>query len=306
MCLESPKVVRKGDYFYLVSAEGGTAGPATSHMVVVARSKSIHGPWENSPYNPLVHTYSADEPWWSKGHGTLFDDVNANWWIVYHAYEKGRYTLGRQTLFDPIDWTQDDWPILAKTPHPLPSANGRVGGMKLSDDFSGPSLGLQWMAWRNYAGVQLKDGRLFLTAKGSGPGNARLLLVTATDAAYEVQAEVTLPSGGIGGLILFYNEKAFAGLTSDGKEFTLYRDATIATREPNRFGSHFFLKIVNRQDRCAFLVGADGKTWTSLLHDVDVSGLHHNNFGGFLALRPGLMAAGTGEVRFDRFVYKNP
>jgi beta-xylosidase len=304
-CLEAPKVVRKGDYFYLISAEGGTAGPATSHMVVVARSKSINGPWENSPYNPLVHTYSADEQWWSKGHGTLIDDVNGNWWIVYHAYEKGLHTLGRQTLLDPIDWTQDGWPILAKTAHPLPPGDGTVGGMELSDNFSGTSLGLQWVAWRDYAGIQLKDGSLFLNAKGSGPADARLLLITATDAAYEVQVEVTVPSGGRGGLILFYNEKAFAGITSDGKEFTLYRDAANVTRQTNRFGGHFFLKIVNRKNRCTFLASADGKTWTSLLTDVDVSGLQHNKFGGFLALRPGLMAAGSSEVKFDHFVYKN-
>ena len=72
--LESPNLFKRGDWFYLVTAEGGTAGPPTSHMVVVARSKSALGPWENSPHNPLVHTYSADEFWWSKGHGTLIDD----------------------------------------------------------------------------------------------------------------------------------------------------------------------------------------------------------------------------------------
>ena len=58
MYLESPKLIYKDGYYYMASAEGGTAGPATSHMIVLARSKSIFGPWENSPYNPLVHTYS--------------------------------------------------------------------------------------------------------------------------------------------------------------------------------------------------------------------------------------------------------
>ena len=57
--LESPKLFKRGNWFYMISAEGGTAGPPTSHMAVAARSKSIHGPWENSPYNPIVHTYSA-------------------------------------------------------------------------------------------------------------------------------------------------------------------------------------------------------------------------------------------------------
>ena len=86
MYLESPKLNYHNGYYYLTSAEGGTAGPGTSHMVVTARSKSVLGPWENSPFNPLVHTYSERESWWSRGHGTLIDDVNGNWWVVYHAY----------------------------------------------------------------------------------------------------------------------------------------------------------------------------------------------------------------------------
>ena len=59
MCLESPKRNEHNGYYYLTSAQGGTAAPATSHMVLSARSKSVTGPWENSPYNPIVHTYSA-------------------------------------------------------------------------------------------------------------------------------------------------------------------------------------------------------------------------------------------------------
>lgn len=76
------------------------------------------GPWENSPYNPIVHTYSATDSWWSKGHGTLIDDVNGNWWIVYHAYANGYHTLGRSTLIEPIEWTEDGWyrTVSAATP----------------------------------------------------------------------------------------------------------------------------------------------------------------------------------------------
>ena len=72
-CLEGPKLTFHNGWYYLTSAQGGTAGPATSHMVVSARSKSPTGPWENSPYNPIVHTFSADETWWSRGHGSLVE-----------------------------------------------------------------------------------------------------------------------------------------------------------------------------------------------------------------------------------------
>ena len=106
---EGPKILRRGDYYYMVLAEGGTAGPPTGHMIVAARSKTIEGPWENSPYNPILRTQSKDERWWSKGHGTLVEDRAGKWWMVYHAYENGFYTLGRQTLLEPIEWTADGW-----------------------------------------------------------------------------------------------------------------------------------------------------------------------------------------------------
>ena len=109
MYLESPKLTYKNGYYYLTSAQGGTAGPTTSHMVASARARSPLGPWENSPYNPIVHTYSADDNWWSKGHGTLVDDTQGNWWIVYHAYANGYHTLGRSTLIEPVEWTPDGW-----------------------------------------------------------------------------------------------------------------------------------------------------------------------------------------------------
>lgn len=109
MWLEGPKLFRRGEFYYLTCAEGGTAGPPTSHMEVVARSKSPLGPWENSPYNPLIHTYSADEEWWSVGHGTLVSTPDDRWYIVYHGYRNGFRTLGRQTLMEPVEWTSDGW-----------------------------------------------------------------------------------------------------------------------------------------------------------------------------------------------------
>jgi len=85
---EGPKITKHGDYYYMILAQGGTAGPPTGHMIICARSKSIHGPWINSPYNPIARTTSTDEYWWSKGHGTIVKGPNDRWYIVYHAYEK--------------------------------------------------------------------------------------------------------------------------------------------------------------------------------------------------------------------------
>jgi beta-xylosidase len=43
-CLESPKLFYKEGYYYMVSAEGGTSGPSTAHMSIVARAKHPLGP----------------------------------------------------------------------------------------------------------------------------------------------------------------------------------------------------------------------------------------------------------------------
>ena len=111
---EGPKVLKRGDWFYLILAVGGTAGPPTGHMVIVARSRSIHGPWENAPNNPIVRTVTAGERWWSRGHATAIAGPDGSWWLVYHGYENGFWTLGRQTLLDPCTGPRTDgWSPMA-------------------------------------------------------------------------------------------------------------------------------------------------------------------------------------------------
>ena len=79
-------------------------------MVIVARSRSVNGPWQNCPHNPIVRTTTDAERWWSRGHATLFEGPDGAWWMVYHGYENGYRTLGRQTLLDRVEWTADGWP----------------------------------------------------------------------------------------------------------------------------------------------------------------------------------------------------
>lgn len=309
MYLESPKLVKKDGYYYMVSAEGGTAGPATSHMCVAARSKSIFGPWENSPYNPIVHTYSSKERWWSKGHGTLVDDADGNWWIVYHAYANGYHTLGRSTLIEPVEWTSDGWFRTARTaPSDLPEGQAV---MELSDDFSTPQLGLQWTFWKEYApnALSIKDNTLEMKGKGESPSDGRLLLATATDKCYETQVEITTGKGNQGGLLLYYNEKAYAGIVSDGKTFTVYRGEKEPLTKPSIFGKTFIAKILNQGNRLKISASKNGKGWTTiqtvLAENLDVSSLNHNVYKGFHALRPALYSGGKGKASFRNFLYRN-
>ena len=142
---EGPKIARRGDWFYLITAVGGTAGPPTGHMVIAARAKSIHGPWEDCPHNPLVRTRDQSERWWSRGHATLIEGPAGDWWAAYHGYENGYWTLGRQMLLDPVRWTADGWPQMTGGDLSRPLAKPTGGqavphGLALSDHLDRKSV----------------------------------------------------------------------------------------------------------------------------------------------------------------------
>ncbi len=177
---EGPKLFRRGDWFYLVNAVGGTSGPATGHMIVVARSRSIHGPWEHCPHNPIVRTRSENEPWWSRGHATCVEGPGGRWFMVYHGYENGYHTLGRQTLLEPIEWTQDGWFRATggdlSRPLPKPAGQAQTHGMAHSDFFEQASLGRLWSLYASAPDeaerIRVANGALILTGKGTGPADS--------------------------------------------------------------------------------------------------------------------------------------
>jgi beta-xylosidase len=310
-CLESPKSTVKNGYYYQTVAEGGTAGPATSHMVVSGRSKSPFGPWENSPYNPIIHTESRADRWWSQGHGTLVDDVNGNWWIMYHSYEKNFQTLGRQTLMLPIEWTIDNWfrvpkGISASALIRKPAGTPMNPGNHLSDDFSGRNLGLQWQSFKSlpYDRINLKDGKIELKATGNSFETSPPLLVNSAERKYEVQVEYTLSEGATAGLTLFYNEQGNMRISVDAQQFAVYNQKNKKITEKNELGNHGYLRILNDENEISFYYSQNGKDWTRVERSIDATGFNHNIFGGFMSLRAGVFAFGEGKVVFDNFVYK--
>jgi xylan 1,4-beta-xylosidase len=71
---EGPKVMnRHGDYFYLITAVGGTAGPPTGHMVIAARARNRSRPVGAMPAQPAGAHHRNSEKWWSRGHATLVE-----------------------------------------------------------------------------------------------------------------------------------------------------------------------------------------------------------------------------------------
>ncbi len=303
-CLESPKLVRHGGYFYLISAQGGTAGPSTSHMVSVARSKSPLGPWENSPYNPLIHTFSRSEKWWSQGHGVLIDDVAGNWWMVYHAVENGYRSLGRQTLLMPIEWTADGWPRIADQQSSSgilhkPAGEDIGAGMPLSDDFQSNELGMQWN-YRNIAdlatSVQVGKGALHLLAGGPDLSVAPMLVIRPVNHAYEAQVEIEVPDSLEAGLVLIAGRDGqFTGGIVRKNELAMYVRGRQQLKLPWE-GNHALFRVRDDHHDISVYYSPDGKEWKRFDFGIELD--------GEAGVRVGLLAAGEGTAVFHHFRYQ--
>jgi len=311
---EGPKIFRRGDWFYLVAAVGGTSGPPTSHMVIAARSRSIHGPWQDCPFNPIVHTASADEPWWSRGHATLVEGPGGGWWMIYHGYENGFRTLGRQPLLEPVEWTPEGWFRAMGGTLSQPMAKPVKGppgpsGFALSDDFSANKFGVQWSFFNpgpdEMRRARYDTGALVISGKGAALADSSPLTFLVGDRSYEAEITLGIGTGAQAGICLFYSERMFCGIGFSPTQMFTYNYGQehgwmrqdMATREVR-------LRVTNHANIVTFYYSRDGAAWVKHPWQMEVSGYHHNVFGGFLSLKFGVYCIGKGEVRLRDFVYR--
>lgn len=150
---EGPHIYKRGGYYYLLLAEGGTE---YGHHATIQRSRDIWGPYTPSPYNPLMshRDLLGKLPIQAVGHADLLEDVNGNWWTVCHGVRPLSYgllhNLGREPLLAPVRWTEDGWPVLLHGEHialemegPLPAPE-QPRRTRFYDNFSSESLFPDW------------------------------------------------------------------------------------------------------------------------------------------------------------------
>lgn len=108
---EGPHLYKKDGWYYLMISEGGTE---RCHMLTMARSRKLEGPYEVCPDNPVMTNRSLRYPIESAGHGDLVQDPDGNWWAVCLGTRPfgypPRHNLGRETMLVPVDWS-GDWPV---------------------------------------------------------------------------------------------------------------------------------------------------------------------------------------------------
>jgi len=310
-CLEAPKLLLHNGYYYLNVAEGGTAGPATSHSVISARSRHAEGPWEFSPYNPVLHTRSREDRWMSVGHGRLVDTPGGTWYMTVHSYENGYRTLGRQLLLLPIEWSADGWfrvpdGLTADAAISVPVAGAsQQPFFDPSDDFTSAELGLQWGFWHEYdaARFSVGNGALTLAARGKSLADSVALTTAVGGHSYTVEIDVEIEPGCECGLMLFYDPQHATGILL-GPEGLGVRLANgyVPSRQQNG-ATRATLRVVNDHQEVDFYFRLPGTAWQRMRESAEISGMQHNVLGGFLDVRPALCASGSGKATLRNFRY---
>jgi xylan 1,4-beta-xylosidase len=161
--IEAPHIFKVGGVYYLMCAEGGTAG---WHSEVVFKSAHAEGPYTPYEKNPILTQRTLDPkrefPITSTGHADLVQAEDGAWWAVflgcrpYRPSDQGYYNTGRETFLAPVAW-RDGWPIINpdqekiqyRSPLPikataLDGATPHGGNITVRDDFDSGKLDFHW------------------------------------------------------------------------------------------------------------------------------------------------------------------
>lgn len=249
-CIEGPHLTRRGDWYYLMCAEGGTG---YAHSVTMARSRNVWGPYEADPANPIVTSVPGDfnerQDWdhlkpryfnaasylQKSGHGSYVDTPQGETYLVHLCARpfrpELRCTLGRETAMQKMCWTGDGWLRMADggnlaqkefTPSALPDVCWPE--IPVEDDFRGAEPGNWYYAPRwspeHFAttgqGLRLR-GQESLCSLNKVSLLARKL--TSVQAAVTTRMRVTPTSfHHSAGLVLYYDNMDYAYLEAYREE----------------------------------------------------------------------------------------
>lgn len=162
--IEGPHLIKRGEYYYLIAAEGGTGD---NHSEVVFRSKSVRGPFVPYQHNPILSQRGLEpnrpNPVTSAGHAKFVQTQNGEWWATFLAtrpYGPDLYNIGRETFMLPVSWV-NDWPVILEPGKPIPFAVSKPNlprqppprqptSYDFSDveEFEGDRLSFKWIGIR--------------------------------------------------------------------------------------------------------------------------------------------------------------
>ncbi|KAI1867849.1 uncharacterized protein JN550_006656 [Neoarthrinium moseri] len=299
---EGPHMYKRNGWYYLLISEGGTHD---NHMITMARSQDIWGPYEPCPQNPILTARGTGEYIQYTGHCEAFQDQDGNWWgacLGVRKDAKGRFIMGRETFLTSGNWN-GDWLSLDLVKSNIETLSSRE---KLSDlpQIDKPGLDILYIRdadFRRYRFDGHKNGDVTLIAAKTdlsapeesptfmGKRQRRLCgqsLVDITLSDIAVSADVNV------GLACYKDEHRYLRIFYDGSDSTVVFEVvnnakkisqtkrTAITLSQNT-GLSFKLQYTEDQYEALFRVGGkSGNPEWSLLETVDTLVLTGPDFVG--------------------------
>ena len=299
-CTEGPRFYKRNGYYYLLLAEGGTE---YGHATTVMRSKSITGPYELHPRNPIVTSrYNPELELQKAGHASMVETQDGSWYIVFLVGRPlstlGRCILGRETAIEEIAW-QDDWPVLKhgssqpriEIPAPL-LTNKLIPNGHTLESFDQPKLSPHFQSLRvpideSWCSLTKRSGYLQLRGRESLTSLHKQSLVARRVQSYHVTASTSLEFDPatfqeMAGLVFYYNtghfhylyvtaspdgsRKVLRVISSNNFEMHSHEESVDITGY-----EHIILHATMQREALQFSYSLDGKTYIPMGPVLDAS-----------------------------------
>ncbi|WP_029033804.1 glycoside hydrolase family 43 protein [Salinimicrobium terrae] len=334
---EGPRIYKLNGYYYLMTAEGGTA---VNHSEMIYRNRDIDDefiPFEDNPILTQRHLDpNRENPITSAGHADIVQHPNGDWYGVFLAvrpYEGDYYNTGRETFMTPVKW-ENDWPIFdldgeeIKYEYPLPegvSINESLfplnGNFQFKKDFDDSELDLHWLFLRNpkekWYDLNERKGYLIMDTRPetvSGTSNPSFIAHRQQhltgEAAVSMEFE-TENSNEKAGLIAFQNEshyyfiaKSFEDNSPVVQLFKGTEDGKelLASQKLSSSGEAIEFKVEFNEDNYRFYFKTDSG-WNNLGGDLSGKYLSTKEAGGFVGNNIGMYTTSHGEASENKAVF---
>jgi beta-xylosidase len=298
--VEGVSIIKQHDYFYAFYAAAACCGRSCSYGTGIARAKSLLGPWEKDPANPVL---AGNAEWKCPGHGTPVDKDGRHYFL-YHAYSTNTGVYGgRQGLLNEFEFTPDGW---------VRFLNGNNYGStipaeKMVDHFTSQTLSDSWH-WSVFQPVQyhIENNILKLQALPSIAGAyiGRSVLTDNYSAAITIQSATSQA-----GLALIGDDKNILYAAIDSNVIRLVQvkkgeAQVLAEAEISKPGTINVRAQVKNNTEVTFIYSADGEHFIVLNSNAaDISYLPPWD----RAVRVGLVSKGSVEeaALFKDFILVN-
>ncbi|MFA9557069.1 glycoside hydrolase family 43 protein [Evansella sp. AB-rgal1] len=333
---EAPHLYKKNGYYYLMTAEGGTG---YDHAITVARSKSIDGPYEVDPSNPILISRPGNVLQ-KAGHGSLVETQTGEWYIAHlcaRPVKEDKCILGRETAIQKCYWTEDGWLRIEGGTEPrvsVPAPNMKQVSFPPTtnvDHFNTQTFNKHWNSLRRpfqeeWVSLTERPGYLRIKGQESMSSTHYQSLVARRLECFHVEVETSIDYSPenfqqMAGLIVYYDTEDYVYLRVTYHEekgncigiITSkygYYDELLDEDIPLPDNSICYLRAIIDRQWLQLSYSLDGTNWMEIGSEIDISHLSDEDAeyirftGTFVGICAQDLSGQRKHADFDYFRYE--